>query len=40
MISQDSMNINEVQVYVDSLGNLGSQVNPLLMQSQQSAPSI
>lgn len=40
MLSTENPNINEIQFYVDSIGTGGSQINPLLMQSQQSVPTM
>lgn len=40
ILSTESININEVQLYVDSIGTGGSQISPLLMQSQHSVPTI
>lgn len=38
-LSTENININELQIYVDSIGMQSNQVNHL-MQSQQSMPSI
>lgn len=38
LLSMDAVNLNDVQMYIDSIGNNSAQqhaVNPLLMQSQQ-----
>jgi len=40
MLSSENLNINEIQMYVDSIGPQSTQVNLLLMQSQQSMPSM
>jgi hypothetical protein len=40
MLSTENPNINEIQFYVDSIGTGSNQINPLLIQSQQSVQSI
>lgn len=40
LLSSENLNINDIQFYVDSIGMGINQVNPLLMQSQQSVPTI
>jgi len=39
LLSNENININEIQLYVDNIG-MNNQVNPLLMQSQQSVPTV
>jgi hypothetical protein len=39
LLSSDTINLNDVQSYIDSIGN-SPQINPLLMQSQQSMPTV
>lgn len=39
LLSTDTINLNEVQSYIDSIGN-NPQINPLLMQSQQSMATV
>lgn len=40
LISNENIHLNELQLYVDTLGPFINQVNPLLMQSQQQPANI
>lgn len=40
LISNENINLNEIQTYVDTLGPLNKKVTPLLMQSQQQTASM